>query len=139
MGVEPFLITSSLILVGAQRLVRKLCPNCKEPYELSKESLETLKIRIDKQKPVFYKGKGCAACGGTGYKGRVGLLEVLTLSPKIKALILGSAQEYQIREEARHEGMKTLRENGVQNALDGVTTLDEIIRVTVGDQDLVTR
>ena len=138
MGVEPFLITSSLVLVGAQRLVRKICPNCKEPYELGKESLETLKIRLEKAKPVFYKGKGCTACGGTGYKGRTGLLEVLTLSPKIKSLVMESAQEYQIREEARREGMRTLRENGVHAALEGITTLDEIVRVTVGDQDLVT-
>lgn len=135
MGLEPFLITSSLILVGAQRLVRKICQNCKEPYELNRGMAEKLKIKLN-GKPTFYRGKGCDSCLGTGYKGRVGLLETLVLSPKIKSLILESAQEYQIREEARREGMRTLRENGVQCALNGTTTLDEIVRVTVGDQDL---
>lgn len=136
MGLEPFLITSSLILVGAQRLVRKICQNCKEPYELSKDIAERFNIKSDTGKTVFYRGKGCGNCFGTGYKGRVAILEVFTLSPKIKALILEGAQEYKIREEARREGMRSIRENGIQNALDGVTTLDEIVRVTVGEQDL---
>ena len=139
MGVEPFLITSSLVLVGAQRLVRKICPACKEPYELSKDIIEKMKLRLEGAKPTFYKGKGCTNCLKTGYKGRVGLLEILELTPKIKSLILESAQEHQIRDEARREGMRTLRENGMQSALSGVTTLDEIVRVTVGDQDLDTR
>jgi type II secretory ATPase GspE/PulE/Tfp pilus assembly ATPase PilB-like protein len=136
MAVEPFLLTSSLILVGAQRLVRKICPNCKESYELSKEALANLNISVNGGKAIFYRGKGCDACLKTGYKGRLGLLEVLTLSPKIKSLILEGAQEYVIREAARREGMKTLREIGVQNALEGITTLDEVVRVTVGDQDM---
>lgn len=139
MGVEPFLITSSLVLIGAQRLVRKICPACKQSYELDKELIKKLKIKWEKKEKVtLYKGKGCASCFGSGYKGRIGLLEVLSLSPKIKSLILEGAQEYQIREEARLEGMRTLRENGIQNALDGVTTLDEVLRVTVGDQDMDT-
>lgn len=138
MGVEPFLITSSLIMVGAQRLVRKICPSCKESYELGKDALNKLNIKPESGKGVFYRGRGCDACLKSGYKGRVGLLEVLTLSPKIKSLILASSQEYEIRDAARREGMKTLRENGMTLALDGVTTLDEIVRVTVGDQDLDT-
>lgn len=138
MGVEPFLITSSLILVGSQRLVRKICQNCKTSYQLDKDECERLKIKVDKSKPVFYRGKGCPACLNSGYKGRIGLLEVLTLSPKIKSLILENAQEYQIRDEARKEGMQTLRENGMKLVFDGMTTLDEVLRVTVGDQDLET-
>ncbi|MDP3804273.1 MAG: ATPase, T2SS/T4P/T4SS family [Candidatus Omnitrophota bacterium] len=138
MGVEPFLITSSLALVGAQRLVRKICQSCKEPYELSKEAADRLKIKYEKGKNVFYRGRGCDACLKTGYKGRIGLLEVLTLSPKIKSLILESAQEHVIRDEARREGMKTLRENGIENVLGGITTIDEVLRVTVGDQDIDT-
>ena len=136
MGVEPFLITSSVIMVGAQRLVRKICPVCKESYELDKETAAKLKIGSGKEKAVLYRGKGCQSCFGSGYKGRVALIEVLALTPKIKELILEGSQEYKIREEARREGMRTLRENGIQNVLEGVTTLDEIIRVTVGDQDL---
>jgi len=138
MGVEPFLITSSLVLIGAQRLIRKICQNCKEPYEFSKEAAERLGIKYEKGKAVFYRGRGCDACLKTGYRGRIGLLEVLTLSPKIKSLILESAQEHVIRDEARREGMKTLRENGIQNVLDGITTIDEVLRVTVGDQDIDT-
>ena len=138
MGVEPFLITSSVILVGAQRLVRKICPSCKEPYELDKDVAERMNINPGKGKAVFYRGKGCDKCLKTGYKGRVALIEALTLTPGIKELILESAQEYKIREAARREGMKTLRESGIQAALDGITTLDEIVRVTVGDQDLDT-
>lgn len=139
MGVEPFLMTSSLILVGAQRLVRRICPNCREPYDMDKEALAGLNIKLDSARPVFYRGKGCGSCFGSGYKGRSGLLEVLALSPKIKSLILESAQEYQIRDQARREGMRTLRENGCHAALEGITTLDEVVRVTVGDQDLDAR
>jgi type IV pilus assembly protein PilB len=138
MGVEPFLLTSSLILVGAQRLVRKICQNCKEPYELLSDTASRLNIKLDKGKPLFYRAKGCDKCFHTGYKGRVGLIEVLTLTPKIRALILENAQEHRIREEARREGMITLRENGIKAALEGITTLEEILRVTAGDQDLDT-
>ncbi len=138
MGVEPFLITSSIILVGAQRLVRKICPNCKESYELDSEIAESYGIKTGGKKAVLYRGKGCEVCRKTGYKGRIALIEVLTLSPKIKALILESSQEYKILETARMEGMRTLRENGIDFALEGVTTLDEVVRVTVGDQDLET-
>ena len=139
MGVEPFLITSSLILVGAQRLVRHLCQNCKEPYELSADVAARLNIKTpDNGKLIFYKAKGCNNCFKTGYKGRVGLLEALPLSPGIKSLILANEQEHKIREEARREGMVTLRENGIRNALAGVTTLEEILRVTAGEQDLDT-
>jgi type IV pilus assembly protein PilB len=136
MGVEPFLITSSIILVGAQRLVRKICTNCKESYELDAEIAESYGIKTGGKKATLYRGKGCDVCRKTGYKGRIALIEVLTLSPKIKALILESAQEHKILEQARLEGMKTLRENGIAFALEGVTTLDEVVRVTVGDQDL---
>ncbi|MDO8525406.1 MAG: ATPase, T2SS/T4P/T4SS family [Candidatus Omnitrophota bacterium] len=138
MGVEPFLIASSLVMVGAQRLVRRLCQKCKEPHEISAEIAERLGLKQNGKKPVFYKGKGCDNCFKTGYRGRVGLIEVLAFSPRIKALILDNAQEYKLREEARREGMMTLRENGIKSAIDGVTTLEEILRVTAGDQDLDT-
>ena len=95
-------------------------------------------MKTGKGKLIFYKGKGCDKCLRTGYKGRVGLIEVLTMSPKIKSLVMENAEEYKIREEARREGMMTLRENGIRNVLDGSTTLDEVLRVTAGDQDLDT-
>lgn len=136
MGVEPFLITSSMILVGAQRLVRRICPNCKESYELDPQIAENVGIKSGGKKIVLYRGKGCEVCHKTGYKGRVALIEVLMLSPKIKSIILSGAQESKILEQARLEGMRTLRENGIAFALEGATTLDEVVRVTVGDQDL---
>ena len=123
-------------MAGAQRLVRKICPNCKEEYELSGEVLDKLKMKASKGKVKIYKGKGCDKCFRSGYKGRVGLIETLVLTPKIKSLILENAQEHTIREEARREGMKTLRETGMQNVFEGITTVDEILRVTVGDQDM---
>jgi len=136
MGVEPFLITSSVVLVAAQRLVRKICPNCKEVHEMNEETAKALGMKLDSDKVKFYKGKGCDACLKSGYKGRIGLLEVLVLSPKIKSMILENVQEYQLREQARREGMRTLRENGMELVRQGLTTVDEILRVTAGDQDI---
>lgn len=138
MGVEPFLITSSLILVAAQRLVRKICPGCKEEYRLDAETIARFNFKAESKKTVFYKGRGCSNCLKTGYKGRVGLIEVLALGPKIKNMILENAQEYQIREAARREGMRTLRDNGLALAASGITTLSEVLRVTAGEQDLET-
>ncbi len=134
MGVEPFLITSSILLVGAQRLVRKICPACKEAYELKRDLTEKLKL---KGKIKAFRGAGCKTCQNTGYKGRVGLIETLLLTTPIRNLILERAQEHILMEAARKEGMKTLRENGLEKVLAGITTLEEILRVTVGDQDVV--
>jgi type IV pilus assembly protein PilB len=135
MGVEPFLITSSIIMVAAQRLVRKICETCKEAYDLDRDVACHLNLSSTSDKVTLYRGEGCRNCLGTGYKGRTALMEVLMLTPKIKELVASGAQEHMIRELARHEGMKTLRENGLRLALDGVTTLDEIVRVTIGDED----
>jgi len=136
MGVEPFLITSSLLLVGSQRLVRRICQSCREAYTPHDEAIDALKSPSVRHGATFYRGKGCNECLGTGYRGRVAIAEMLELTPKIKALILEGAQEHRIREVARKEGMRTLRENGVQNILDGVTTLDEVLRVTSGEKEL---
>lgn len=138
MGVEPFLITSSMIMAGAQRLVRKLCPVCMESYTLSEEMRKKLGIDSERGKAVFYRAKGCNNCFKSGYKGRVGLMEVLVLTPKIRALILQRSEEHKIRDEARRQGMKTLRENGLNCAMNGVTSLEEVLRVTAGEQDLET-
>jgi len=136
-GVEPFLISSSIILVAAQRLVRKICEDCKESHSLDDATAKRLKI--DSKKIKLYRGKGCKKCMDTGYRGRVGLVEILPLTPKIRELVASSAQEFQIKDAARAEGMKTLRENGMAKVMRGITTLEEIIRVTVGDQDIVTK
>ena len=138
MGIEPFLITSSVLLAGSQRLVRKICTKCKEPYEPSKELIQQLGIPEKKlsKKTLFYRGKGCDACVRQGYMGRAVLLEGLTLTSTVKNLILKGAQEYQLKALGRREGMKTLRENGIAKILQGVTTPEEVMKVTVKDQEI---
>lgn len=138
MGIEPFLITSSVVLVAAQRLARKICPSCREEYKINKAAFKDYEIKTDKENIILHKGRGCRECFNTGYKGRVGLIETLVLTPKIRELIVNNAQEYQIREAARKEGMVTLREDGFKKALAGITTWEEVLRLTGGDQDLET-
>ncbi len=134
MGVEPYLINASLVCVLAQRLVRKICPHCKEEYVIKKDILESLKLNLKEvDKPVFFRGKGCLRCLDTGYSGRVGIAEVLLLTPVIRELISGHSQEHIIKQQARKEGMQTLREDGVRLALSGTTTLEEVLRVTASD------
>ncbi|MFH0738922.1 MAG: ATPase, T2SS/T4P/T4SS family [Candidatus Omnitrophota bacterium] len=135
MGVEPYLINSSLVCVVAQRLVRKVCVSCKEGYTFKKELIENLRLDPDKIKnPQFFRGKGCAQCFNTGYSGRLAIAEVLLFTNKIRELILSRAQEHVIKKQARLEGLKTLRQEGLEQALKGETTLEEILRVTVADE-----
>lgn len=134
MGVEPFLIVSAVTCIVAQRLVRVLCPNCKEKYELSDDVLIRLKVSQEKNKPhLFFRPKGCKDCFNTGYRGRMVLGECLILSPKIKELILNRAQEYVIKQAARCEGMLTLREDGISKAKAGITSLEEVLKTTGSD------
>lgn len=135
MGVEPFLISSSLIAIVAQRLVRKLCPKCKESYEPSHALISRLNLDAKKAKEFsFYKPKGCEQCLSTGYAGRIGICEVLVMSPSIKDMILKRARESEIKLVARKEGMRMLREDGLLKVLQGITSLEEILRVTVADE-----
>lgn len=135
MGIEPFLITSSVILVAAQRLVRILCENCKEQYEAA-EALKR-ELYLPKEKKVyFYRPKGCSACHSTGYRGRTCIIETMMLTPRVKDLIMHKSVETQIKREARLGGMKTLRENGLLKAIEGITSLEEILRVAGADEPL---
>jgi type IV pilus assembly protein PilB len=135
MGVEPYLINSSLVCVMAQRLVRKVCSNCKEEYILKNEVADSLKLDRGKTgKLLFYKGKGCQHCFNTGYSGRTVIAEVLQISQKVRDLILTGSQESFIKQQARLEGMKTLREDGLAAALAGQTTIEEVLRVTAPDE-----
>lgn len=135
MGVEPYLINSSIVCFIAQRLVRKVCSHCKEEYLLDNEALKSLRLNIDKsKKPVFCRGKGCNRCFNLGYSGRISIAEVLLLSPKVRELILNRSQEYLIKQEARAEGMRTLREEGLDMVLKGITSLQEVLRVTAPDE-----
>ena len=129
MGVEPFLISSSVIGIIAQRLVRKICPHCKEAYIPSAEALKELAIAVNPGMK-FYRGKGCKNCKNSGYKGRIGIFEMLIPNDKIRDMILAKVSSNQIKKVASESGMKTLREDGLAKVLAGVTTVDEVIRVT---------
>jgi type IV pilus assembly protein PilB len=129
MGLESFLVASSLNLVVAQRLVRKICPDCKREYEPPQSLLERLGLR--KKEKVFYKGEGCPSCSHTGYRGRTALYEVMPISKGIMTMVVDGASVDLIREAAIEEGMRTLRESGIDKARQGITALEEVIRVTV--------
>jgi type IV pilus assembly protein PilB len=134
MGIEPFLVASSVILILAQRLARKICQNCKEEQKVSESALVKIGIPAEKVKEVkCYIGKGCPACNNTGYKGRVALYEVMPVKEEIKELILQGAPATDIKKGAVRLGMLTLRQSGIKKMMDGVTSLDEIIRVTFED------
>jgi type II secretory ATPase GspE/PulE/Tfp pilus assembly ATPase PilB-like protein len=129
MGVEPFLISSSIIGIIAQRLVRKICPSCKEAYKPSAEAIADIGLPVP-DGASFYRGKGCKACKNTGYKGRLGIFEMLMLNEKMRDLVLAKVSSNTIKKAAQENGMKTLREDGLEKVLSGVTTIDEVIRVT---------
>lgn len=135
MGVEPYLISASLVCVLAQRLIRKICPHCKESYILDLEASNKLGLKSKGNKGVkFYRGKGCKLCFNTGYSGRLAIGEALLVSPLIRELIIQRAQEHIVKQKARQEGMRTLRENGIDLALEGLTTLEEVLKVTAADE-----
>jgi general secretion pathway protein E len=132
MGIEPYLLTSSLIGVLAQRLVRKICPNCRVSYKPKKEEYVELGIKKESvdDKIILYRGKGCANCYNTGYKGREGLYEFMPISQKIKNQILISADATKLQKIAVEDGMLTLRKEGMLLALKGTTSLEEVLRVS---------
>ncbi len=131
MGVEPFLITSALIGILAQRLLRRVCPKCKTAFRPSDHDLKMLELeRSDVGENMFYYGKGCPYCNNTGYKGRKAITELLVMNPKINDLILANAPTIAIREKARELGMVTMREDGVRAILNGETTMEEVLKYT---------
>ena len=135
MGIEPFLISSAVILILAQRLIRKTCMDCREPIKVHPQLLIDLGIPPDEVKSFqVYKGKGCSICNNTGYKGRVGLYEVMPMREEIKELILSRASNSEIKKEAIRLGMKTLRQSGISKIKDGVTTIEEVLRSTIEDR-----
>ena len=132
MGVEPFMLSSSLVMTQAQRLYRKLCPFCKQVIAIPEETLRTNHIDPDKFKDVeFFGAKGCPKCNGLGYKGRGGIMEILLLNDVIKAKILETSEASTLRKVAVENGMKTLRDAGLEKVRTGETTIDEIMRVTI--------
>jgi type IV pilus assembly protein PilB len=133
MGIEPFLITSTLEAVVGQRLVRLLCPKCKEAYTPSEYELSQINLSPeDAAAKTFYRAKGCRECNDIGYKGRTGIFEMLLMTDKIRDSIMNKAHTARIRKIAIEEGMRTLREDGLLRIYDGLTTIEEVVRETQG-------
>ena len=132
MGVPPFMITATVEAILAQRLVRRICTDCRTEFEPSDELLMELQLPVAQaRKYKFYYGKGCPRCNNGGYKGRVGLYELLTITDDIRDLISVNASTDEIRSLARNQGMTTLRESGLKLIFDGITTIDEVVRETI--------
>ncbi len=132
MGIPPFLVSSSLLLILAQRLGRKVCKDCKEPYDADEDSLVPYgHLPQGLGTCSFYKGKGCATCNFTGMKGRVAIYEVMPVTQEIRDLILRNAPTAEIRDVAVSQGMKTLRQSGLTKVIEGTTTVEEVLRVTL--------
>jgi len=142
MGIEPFLTSSTLLMVVAQRLVRSICKNCKETYEVKPELLVSLGVSraiLDKNtkngKIILSRGRGCDLCAKTGYKGRMGIHEILEINDVIRGLIIEKAHVSKVKEAGRKNGMITLRESALRKLFTGMTTVEEVIRVTGSDVD----
>lgn len=132
MGIEPFLVATSVNVIAAQRLVRRICTYCKEEVEVPIQALLAVGFsEAEAHSLKIYRGKGCDKCGGTGYKGRVGLFEVMEISEDIRELILSGATVVELRRKAIEEGMITLRQSGLHKIREGITTIDEVVRETV--------
>jgi type IV pilus assembly protein PilB len=132
MGVENYLLTSSLVAVLAQRLVRKICLKCKEAYVPTEEQLMELQLTPDDlQGRVIYRGRGCDYCNHSGYKGRMGIYEIMVLDDDLRELIMHNASTQVLRMEALKRGMRTLRHSGLMAIFDGITTIDEVVRETI--------
>src|SRR5213083_2156711 len=132
MGIPPFLVSSSLLLILAQRLGRKVCTACKEPYEVDEQTLVPYGLApTGRGKVTLHKGKGCPTCSFTGMKGRVAIYEVMPISDELRDGILRSVTTAELREIAQSQGMKTLRQSGLLKVLDGTTTIEEVLRVTL--------
>ncbi len=132
LGLEPFLIASTVLMISAQRLVRRLCPRCRVPYDLEPEMYKFLDLDPAK-KVQLWKAKGCSQCRKLGYQGRSVITEILEMKPDILDMVMQGASADLIKQKAREHGMKTLRESAVHKALEGETSVDEIFRVTTAD------
>lgn len=134
MGVEPFLVAASLILVAAQRLQRKICPRCKEAVDIPRSVLERIggNINVDAlmKRGPFYQGKGCARCNNTGYMGRMGVLETMPIDDKIRDMVIKRTSTDEIKKYAVSQGMTTLRDGALENFAAGLTTLEDVLRIT---------
>jgi type IV pilus assembly protein PilB len=130
MGLEPFNVAAALNCVTAQRLVRRICKDCKTEAKFTEEFFEAANIHGDHRKKSYYKGTGCNTCNGLGYKGRAGLYEVMAMSTELRRCIMRGASSDELRDQGLKEGMLTLRMDGLVKAQRGDTTLEEVIKET---------
>jgi general secretion pathway protein E len=133
MGIEPFLVSSSVVAIIAQRLVRCICPHCREAHTPTPEELAKLGFKTGTSRPTFYRAVGCAECRRTGYHGRTGIYEILLIDDEIRQMILSKVDSGRIKNRAIEKGMRTLRDDGARKVVSGVTTMEEILRVTQED------
>jgi type IV pilus assembly protein PilB len=132
MGIEPFLVATSVNLIQAQRLIRRICKDCKQEHAMPVEALIEVGFTTEEAKSLkTFKGKGCSTCNNTGYKGRIGLYEVMEITDELRELILIGASALELRKKAIDDGMITLRESGLYKIRAGVTTIEEVVRETV--------
>jgi type IV pilus assembly protein PilB len=138
LGIKPYLISSALTIVVAQRLLRRICEKCKIPsIDPNPQLLKEVEKELDQLDGVeLYRGKGCEACDGTGFKGRVAVYEILVIDDEIRKIIAsGDFSEISLREFAREKGMLSLRQEGLRKALEGITTIEEVLRKTLVQGD----
>jgi general secretion pathway protein E/type IV pilus assembly protein PilB len=134
-GVQPFLVSSAVRAIVAQRLVRKICPNCKQPYEMSEHEMEMLGIDATQlSESSVSRGGGCDTCKHLGYKGRAGIFEIFLIDDEVRHMVNNKANTVDLRKRAREMGMRTLREDGIRKVLSGMTTAEEVISVSMGDE-----
>lgn len=134
MGVEPFLVSSSMLMIVAQRLVRRLCDKCKEPMHIHEEALRELGVEESPDEISAYEAKGCVACNDTGYRGRVGLYEAMFISPRVREQIVERSTVQELKRQSIEEGMLTLRMDGLWKFKQGQTSLEEVLRETASDE-----
>jgi type IV pilus assembly protein PilB len=134
MGIEPFLVSASVVLIAAQRLARKICQECKEEEKVPVPALLQIGFSEEEAKTVkCYKGRGCAVCGNSGYKGRIALYEIMPVGTEIKEMVLEGASADELKKTAIRLGMNTLRISGITKVKEGITSIEEVVRVTFGD------
>jgi type IV pilus assembly protein PilB len=134
MGIEPFLVASAVNLITAQRLARRICSECKVVDEIPVQAMIDAGLpAADAEKTTCYRGSGCAKCSNTGYKGRVGFYQVMPMLEPIRELILNGANTAEIKRESMRLGIKTMRQSGLTKLMEGVTSFEEVLRVTVSD------
>ena len=134
LGMQPFLVASSVRAIMAQRLVRRLCPHCKQPGELTETEMRALRVESSQLgEAQVMKPAGCERCRGTGYRGRMGIFEIFVIDDEVRHMINEKKPTLLLRQKARELGMRTLREDGVRKVLAGMTSAEEVISITLGD------